>query len=140
MTDGTKAPWHIWVVGVLSLLWNSIGGFSYTMTRLGKLAELGMGAEEIAYFESHPMWANTFWALGVWGAILGSILILARSRHAATAFAVALIGLVGSTFYQYGMSDIPDSLRSPALSITIWVTTLLLLWYSLRQKSAGVLR
>lgn len=140
MAEGTKAPRHLWVIGVLSLLWNSIGGFSYTMTRLGKLADLGMGAEEITYFESHPMWANTFWALGVWGAIIGSILLLAGSRHAATAFVVALIGLVGSTFYQYGMSDIPDSLRSPALSIMIWVTTVLLLWYSLRQKSAGVLR
>ena len=40
-------PWHLWVVGVLTLLWNSVGGFSYTMTRLGMLEQLGMGEAEI---------------------------------------------------------------------------------------------
>ncbi|MFT5774635.1 hypothetical protein [Hyphomonas sp.] len=25
-------PWHLWVMGVLSLLWNSFGCFGFTMT------------------------------------------------------------------------------------------------------------
>lgn len=137
---GPKTPWHVWVVGVLTLLWNSIGGFSYTMTRLGKLADLGMGEAEIAYFASHPVWANTFWALGVWGAIAGSVLILLRSRFAVHAVVVALIGLAGSNTYQYAMSDIPESLQSPALTLMIWVSTLFMLWYAMRQSKAGVLK
>ncbi len=140
MDQTVKTPWHLWVVGALTLLWNSVGGFSYTMTRLGKLADLGMGAEEIAYFASHPVWANTFWALGVWGAIAGSLLILLRSRHAVTAILIAIVGLIGSNIYQYAMSEIPESLQSPMLTGLIWVTTLFMLWYSLRMKSAGVLR
>jgi len=133
-------PWHVWVVGVLLLLWNSVGGFSYTMTRLGKLADLGMGEAEIAYFASHPAWANTFWALGVWGAIAASVLILLRSRFAVHATIVAIIGLLGSNTYQYAMSDIPESLQSPALTIMIWGTTLFMLFYASRQTRAGVLR
>ena len=86
-----KTPWHLWVVGFVSLLWNSVGGFSYTMTRLGMLERLGMGEEEIAYFASAPAWSNFFWALGVWGAILGSILILLRSRFAVHSFVAAII-------------------------------------------------
>ena len=50
-----KTPWHLWVVGLLTLAWNSIGGFSYTMTRLGRLEDLGMGEAEIAYFASAPL-------------------------------------------------------------------------------------
>ncbi|MEP0393279.1 MAG: hypothetical protein ABJ205_04740 [Erythrobacter sp.] len=140
-TNGAaKTPWHLWVIGVLTLLWNSVGGFSYTMTRLGKLADLGMGEAEIAYFASHPAWANTFWALGVWGAIAGSVLILLRSRFAVHAVVIAIIGLLGSNVYQYTMSDIPESLQSPALTIMIWVTTLFMLFYASRMSRAGVLR
>ena len=134
-------PWHIWVVGVLTLLWNSVGGFSYTMTRLGRLEQLGMGEAEIAFFESAPAWSNAFWALGVWGAIAGSVLILLRSRFAVHAVIVAIIGLVGSNTWQYAVAtDMPESLQSPALTIMIWVTTLFMLWYSMRMRAAGVLR
>ena len=135
-----KTPWHLWVVGILTLLWNAVGGFSYTMTRLGMLEQLGMGAEEIAFFESAPVWSNAFWALGVWGAIAGSILILLRSRFAVHAVVVAIIGLLGSNVWQYGMADVPESLQSPAMTIIIWLTTLFMLFYASRMAKAGVLR
>ena len=117
-----------------------MGGFSYTMTRLGKLEDLGMGQAEIAYFESAPLWSNTFWALGVWGAIAGSILLLLRSRFAFHAMVVAIIGLIGSNYWQYGVSDLPESLASPTLSIMIWATTLFMLYYAWRMTKQGVLR
>ncbi|WP_298337088.1 hypothetical protein [uncultured Erythrobacter sp.] len=137
---GVKTPWHLWVVGVLTLLWNSLGGFSYTMTRLGMLENLGMGEVEIAYFASAPAWSNFFWALGVWGAILGSILLLLRSRFAFYSVAVAIIGLVGSNIWQYGLSNVPESLASPTLTILVWITTLFMLVYAQRMAKAGVLR
>src|SRR3546814_7159427 len=34
MNTTVKTPWHLWVVGVLSLLWNAVGAFDYTMTKL----------------------------------------------------------------------------------------------------------
>jgi len=134
-----KTPWHIWVVGVLTLLWNSVGGFSYTMTRLGKLADLGMGEAEIAFFASYSPIANTFWALGVWGAIVCSVLILLRSRFAFHAIALAIIGLIGSNYFQY-TADVPESLQSAVLPILIWSTTVFLLFYTRAQSQAGVLR
>ena len=135
-----KTPWHLWVVGVVTLLWNAIGGFSYTMTRLGMLEQLGMGEAEVAFFESAPTWSNTFWALGVWGAIAGSLLILLRSRFAVHAVIIAIIGLLGSNTWQYAIADVPESLQNPALTIMIWVTTLFMLWYAIRMRSQGVLR
>jgi len=134
-----KTPWHIWMVGVVTLLWNSVGGFSYTMTRLGMLESLGMGEEEIAYFASYSPLANTFWALGVWGAIVASVLILLRSRFAVHALVVAIVGLIGSNYYQY-TADIPESLQSPALTVLIWATTLLMFFYAVRMTKTGVLR
>ena len=137
----SKAPWHLWVVGILTLLFNSVGGFSYTMTRLGRLEQLNMGEAEIAFFESAPVWSNAFWALGVWGAITGSVLILLRSRFAVHAVIVAIIGLLGSNYWQYVVAtDMPESLQSPALTVMIWVSTLFMLFYSTRMVRAGVLK
>ena len=33
-TSRAGAPWHFWVVAVVSLLWNSFGGYDYTMSHL----------------------------------------------------------------------------------------------------------
>ena len=134
-----KTPWHLWVVGILTLLWNSIGGFSYTMTRLGQLEALGMGQEEIAFFASYSPIANSFWALGVWGAILSSVLILLRSRFAVYTVIAAIIGLIGSNYFQY-TADVPESLQSAVLPVLIWSTTVFMLFYAMRMTREGVLK
>ena len=136
----TNAPWHLWVVGVLSLLWNAVGVMSYLMTKLGKLEALGMTPDQIAYFNSFPAWASAVWALGVWGCLIGSLLLLARSRHAVTAFGVSIVGLIGTAVFSYGMSDVPEELRSVPLDIAIWAITLGLFWYARRMTAGGVLR
>ena len=135
-----KAPWHLWAVGVVTLLWNAVGITSYLMTRLGKLDTLGMTEDQIAYFNSFPAWANSMWAFGVWGSFFGSVLLLLRSGHAATAFAVSVIGLVGTTVFQRFVIELPAELNNPVLDIAIWLITLASLWYAIRMRSSGVLR
>ena len=135
-----KAPWHLWVIGVLTLLWNSVGVMSYLATRMDKLEALGMTPDQIAYFASYPLWANAFWALGVWGAFAGSILLLLRSRWAVASLIVAVAGLVGTSLYQHVLTQTPESLQNPVLAISIWVITALMLWYAVKMRSAGVLR
>lgn len=136
---GLKTPWHVWAVGIFTLLWNAIGGFSFTMTHLGQLESLGMGQEEIAFFASYPLIANVFWGLGVWGAITASLLILLRSRFAVHAVIAAIIGLIGSNYFQYS-ADVPESLQSTVLPVLIWSTTVFMLFYAMRMTREGVLR
>ncbi|MEL6878411.1 MAG: hypothetical protein AAGL68_09985 [Pseudomonadota bacterium] len=136
----TKTPWHLWAIGGLTLLWNAIGIVSYMTTRLGMLEQLGMTPEQIAYFDSYPVWANTFWALGVWGAFVGSLLLLFRSRWAVTSLVISVIGLIGTSVYQHVLTVTPEDLRNPVIAILIWVTTLLLLWYARSMHKQGVLR
>jgi hypothetical protein len=136
----SAAPWHLWVVGGLTLLWNSVGIFSYMMTRLGKLADLGMTPEQIAFFDSFPVWANAVWALGVWGAFLGSVLLLLRSRWAVISMAISVLGLIGTTVFQNFVIDLPPEMANPLLDAMIWATTLFMLWYALKMRREGVLR
>ena len=140
MNARTAAPWHLWAVGVATLLWNGIGAASYLMTRLGRLESLGMTGDQIAYFNSFPAWANAVWALGVWGALLGSVLLLLRSRWAVAAFAVSIVGLIGTTLFEQAFTEVPEDLSNPLLNVAIWAITLASMVYAWRMRELGVLR
>ena len=135
-----KAPWHLWLVGVVTLLFNAMGIISYLTTKLGMLAEMGLSPEQIAFMESYPAWVSAFWALGVWGAFAGSLLLLLRSRWTVTAMMAALIGLIVVTVYHYVLIDMPADMQAPALDVAIWVVTLFLLVDARRMVAAGLLR
>lgn len=135
-----KVPWHLWLIGIATLLFNAMGVFSYMMTVLGKLAEIGMTPEQIAFMESYPPGAMAAWALGVWGALAGSLLLLLRRRLAVAAAVVATVGLAGTTLYYYVLIDVPVQMQAPKLDVAIWVVTLFLLYYARRMAAAGLLR
>jgi hypothetical protein len=145
-----RAPWHLWVVGIVSLLWNAFGGYDYTMTQLRDPGYLGMFADQMgmslaevnSFFDSFPAWASVLWALGVWGSVLGSILLLMRSRHAVAAFLISLVGAVLSFAYQFTI-DLPPAMDTPmnkAMPTVIVGAVILQLWYARRQARNGVLR
>jgi len=146
----SKAPMHLWVVGILSLLWNAFGGYDYTMTQMRDPGYLGMMSEQMgmsvaemnAFFDSFPTWASGLWAIGVWGSVAGSVLLLMRSRHAVTAFLISLVGAVLSFIYQMTL-DLPpemDSGMNKVMPLVIVGAIVLQWWYARRQTAAGLLR
>lgn len=149
MTEITKTPLHLWIVGVVATLWNSFGVTDYFMTRTRGAAWIDQmmpgvdSAKFMAYIDAFQIWASAGWALGVWGALAGSLLLLARSRHAVAAFAVSFVGAVVGIGYQLmNPIDIPE-MREGANAVMPYVIVAiaaLLLWYATRQKAAGVLR
>ncbi len=143
--EAVATPVHLWVVGILSLLWNAFGGYDYTMSQLrdpAYLESVGFGAEEIAWMDSFPVWVEAAWAVGVWFSVLGAILLLLRSRHAATAFLISLVGSVVSFAYQLS-ADKPETLQSglPVIMPVVIMVLIVAQWYyARRQTAAGVLR
>lgn len=138
-----RTPAHLWAIGVISLLWNSFGCFDYLMTAIRDPATMAaMSAPARAYVEALPGWLIAFWALGVWGSLAGSLLLLARSRHAVTAFAVSLLGLAVSQGYQM-LTSRPAEMSSTAMAVftvVIWGALGFFLLYARRMAAAGVLR
>lgn len=144
-TSTAQTPWHLWAVGIVSLLWNSFGAYDYTMSHIGGpefFRNMGLDEEAFAWFESMPVWATAAWAIGVWVSLLGAILLLARSRHATTAFLVSLAGAAVSFTYQF-MSDRPPSMEG-AMATTMPIVILAAIgaqwYYAKRMTAAGVLR
>jgi hypothetical protein len=142
-TLSVRVPWHLWVVGVVSLLWNTFGCYDYTMTKLRDADYLAQFPPEMMpVLDAFPALVSAAWAFGVWGALAGSVLLLLRSRYAVHAFAVSLVGLAASTIYQAGI-DMPASMRTTAMlvmNVVIWAAALFFLWYALRQRKAGLLK
>lgn len=141
-----KAPASFWIISVISLLWNSFGCYDYAMSKLDPvnyMKSLGMSDAAIAYMDGFPAWLTVFWALGVWGSLAGSLLLLARSRYAVTAFGVSLLGLAVSQVYQWFDGNIPAEMSNPAtigMTAVIWASLLFLVWYARRMAAKGVLR
>jgi len=103
---GPSAPWHLWAVGAVALLWNCIGAFDYTMTESRNTAYLAaFNAEQLAYFTVLPKWVVATWATGVWGGVLGSLLLLLRQCRAPQVFAVSLGGMAITFVHNYALSD-----------------------------------
>lgn len=147
MTDSvasTKRPWHLWAVGALGLLWNSYGGYDFTMSLAKGEAyyrEVGMSDAQIAHMAAYPAWMIVVWAVGVWGAVLGSLLVLARSRWAVEVFSASLAGFLMSLVYGYVIAPMPDSTSATLVAqCVILAGCVFFIWYAVRARRAGQLR
>ena len=143
MAATASTPRHFWPVALLSLLWNAFGGYDFVMTNMRDAAYLAQFPPEMMdYIDIMPLWAIGAWTLGVGGGVLGSLMLLARSRFAVHAFAASLAGLALSTVYQISVK-VPAAMTSaPMLVMTaaIWIVAVFLLWYACWMRKAGVLR
>jgi hypothetical protein len=137
-----RTPAHLWAVGGISLLWNMFGCYDYLMSKIAPetyFASMGLSAASAAFMTALPAWLTAFWALGVWGSLAGSLLLLVSSRHAATAFALSLLGLAVSQLYQDFVLH-PPVLPPLGLTLTIWGALVFFLIYARSMAAKGVLR
>mgnify|MGYP001366416146 FL=1 len=143
VTLGMRTPWHLWVVGIVSLLWNAFGAFDYLMTRTGaEWYVANLTPEQVAHLNAYPLWVDIAWPLGVWGALLGSIGLLLRKGWAVWMFGISLIGLLFSTIYNFVLTDGAAAMGGTPIvimNIVIWAIAILLLVYANAMRNRGVL-
>ena len=142
----TKTPIHLWIVGILSLLWNAGGAIDYSMTKFQVASYLEALPEAgLRMLQEAPIWFDASWAIGVWFSVLGSLFLLARSRLAAGSFALSFLGLIVSSIYTYGLSGGGSMMATGgaaaiAFAIAIPVILILLWVYARAMTRKGVLR
>ena len=144
-----RTPAHLWIVAILSLLWNCFGAYDYVMTRtrsLDYLASSMPGVDPnaaLAWIDSMPFYAQVGWGLGVWMALLGSVLLLIRSRWAAAAFGLSLLGAVVSLGYQMTLAPaLPGAtgMMYTVMPLVIIAVALFQFLYARAMAQKGVLR
>lgn len=139
-----RTPWHLWVIGVLAVLWNSMGAFDYLMTQTRNEGYMSkFTPEQLEYFYGFPAWVVAFWAIAVWGGVLGAILLLLRKKLAARVFLASFLAMVVTTIHNFGLSNGIEAVGDPfslVFSGLIFVFALLLFLYARAMKNRGVLR
>ncbi|MEH0195458.1 hypothetical protein V7S57_06940 [Caulobacter sp. CCNWLY153] len=140
-----KTPWHVWLVGVVAVLFNAIGVFDFVMSMTqgeAYMASAGMTAEQIAHYRQMPAWMTGVWAIGVFGAFGASVLVLLRRKLAFPVFAVSLGAFLVSLLYTYALTD-GGKVMGQQMAITSAVIAALLAfftWYAWAMGKRGVLR
>jgi hypothetical protein len=138
------SPWHLWLVGALAVLWNSVGAFDYVMTETRNAAYMSsFTPEQLSYFYGFPAWVIATWALGVWGGVLGSVLLLFRRRWAVPVLGISLAAFLVTTYYNYVLTsglEIMGGAGGLVFSAVIFVVAAALLFYARRLARVGVLR
>lgn len=140
-----SAPWHLWAVGIVAVLFNFVGVFDFVMSHAQGaeyLARAGMTPEQIAHYLQMPAWMTLDWALGVFGAFGASVLLLMRRRVAAPVFWVSLAAFAVSLLYTYVLTD-GGKVMGPDVAVASTVIAVLLVLFSLyaqRMARRGVLR
>lgn len=142
---GRRTPWHLWLVGIIGIPWNGFGAVDYTMTALqGEvwLRRFGMTEAQITFFHAMPAWMTAVWALGVWGGLIGTLLLLARSKWAYPVFVVSLAAYLMSLVYHYLLSNASEIMPEGSwiMNLVILAGCLFFVWYSRMMAKRGVLR
>jgi hypothetical protein len=103
-----RTAWHLWLVGIVAVLFNFIGVFDFVMTMAQGAkyqADAGMTPDQIAHYQAMPGWMTVVWAIGVFSAFLASILLLMRRRLAFPVFVLSLAAFLLSLLYTYVLTD-----------------------------------
>lgn len=136
-------PWHLWVLGVLALLWNAGGAFDYLMTQTRNEGYMSQFTpEQLEYFYGFPSWVVAFWAIAVWGGVLGAVLLLLRKKLAVEVFLVSFVAMVVTSFHNFVLSDGMAVMGGPGplvFSALIFVFALVLYLYARAMRERDVL-
>jgi hypothetical protein len=137
-----KTPVHLWIVGILALLWNAVGCFDNyaTQTKL-EFYMSQFTPQQLEYFYGFPGWVDGAWAVGVWGSLLGTIGLLMRRSRAVWLYGLAILGLAVTSVYNFALSDGLAIMGREAAIFTgvIWLIALFLFFYARAMAKRRVL-
>jgi hypothetical protein len=135
-----KMPWHIWVVGILTLLWNGSGAYTIMMAQAGQLANID--SDEAAYYAAQPSWFVVATDIALVAAVAAGVALLLRRRAAVWLFALSLGMIVVTNAYDLvaGTSRTLVSQGALVITLTIAVIAVLQLLYSWTMRRRAVLK
>jgi hypothetical protein len=136
-------PWHLWVIGIIGGLWSAIGVVSFMLTQVRVEAVMSrFPPQQREYFESFPLWAVAFWAIGVFGGAIGCLLLLLKNRLAVHVLLASVIGAtvcnLGGLFLLGGMEVMRET---GGLGFTVFpiIVATFLAYYAQAMSKRGVL-
>lgn len=143
MNAQIKTPWHLWVVGLLTLIWNGYGASQWYMQVTKNLSYWGqLTLEQAQFLQAQPVWTEVAFGVGVWTGVLGALMLLMRRKLAFNAFLASLTAIVVSTIYEQFMTNVNEVMGMSSLyfALTIIVVAAASATYARFMRQRGILR
>ncbi|MEM9343708.1 MAG: hypothetical protein AAGA87_11750 [Pseudomonadota bacterium] len=101
-------PWHIWVVGLLALVWSAGGAADFVLTWLGVEAYTSQMPQGLrTALENYPPWMTVVWGAAVLLPVLGALLLLGRIKAAAYVLGFSTVLVIVAGIYNFVVADPP---------------------------------
>lgn len=143
-TSTPKLPIWFWILAGLLLVWNIMGCVSWLMdVFMTEEMMAQLPAEQQALYTERPEWIVPVYALAVFAALAGSVLLLMRNKLAIPLYAVSLVAVVIQFGYVLFVMDAIGTLgfvQAAAFPIFIFVAGVFELWFSFMAKGKSWLR
>ena len=145
-TTPAKTPWHLWTVGVLSLLWNAMGALDFTMTQSHNETWMKQFTpEQLTYFYGFPLLVVCTWGLATWGGLVGSVLLLLRCKLALPVNLAVVVGMAFTFTHNFILTDglkimAGEGKGTLVFAAVIVLIGVLLFVYARAMRHSGVLR
>ncbi len=139
-TSVRKRPWHLWVVAILTFLWNGSGAYTIVMAQAGRLSDVDI--QEAAYYSAQPTWFVIATDIALFLPLVAAMALLLGSRSALWLFALSAIAIVINNAYDVaaGTSLALADRGWLILTAVIAAIAILQLVYALSMRNRGVLR
>jgi hypothetical protein len=144
VAPGARAPWHLWLVGLLMVVWNAGSCYSHVMTLTQSAAYFrmaGITPEMAGYLAAVPEWYVVAWTIAVWGGLVASVGLLMRRSWTVWWFAASQLAMIIISMWTLLNPDAKVLGRVGSISaIVLIILGAFLVLYSMRLKQRGVLR
>ena len=133
----SKPPLHLWLVGILSLLWSMWGAYIALSAQFGAFPNLRPADQ--AYFDAQPLWFVIFADAGLIAGIAGAIALLVQHRSAVWLFMTELVILTASNLFEVaiGRSPLLDNRASVVGTLFLLAILALQAAYAARMRRRG---
>ena len=140
LTPERKAPWHLWLVAIVALLWNGAGAYTIMMAQAGRLYDLEPG--EAAYYAAQPVWFVVLTDVALVAALAAALALLLRKRMAVWLFGLSLAAIVITNSYEVAAGTSRALLNRAALIVTVIIVLIAIfeLAYAGGMKRRAVLK
>ncbi len=132
-----------WAAAGLGLAWNIFGTAQFIGTLQAtpeSLQAQGMTAEQAAVMLGYPAWMTVVFAIGVFGGVLGCVLLLWRKAAAVPVFIVSLAGYIALFIgdFVHGVFAALGTPQVTVLSVVVLISAALL-WLARPARAHGIL-
>ena len=125
--------WSFWVIGVVTLIWNVMGGINFFMQmNPDALADYPEAARTLV--EGRPTWSTGAFAIAVFGGALGCLLLLLKKSAAYYVFIASLLGVIVTNIHTFSITSSTEIWVGSLMSLVVAV---FLIWYSKRIERKG---